>query len=467
MLSYLAEIESSSWIDWVRLGMIAMPLAYLYFVDARREHQISVLIRAGLVALLARAVLDVTDEFPSFATMPIFGAADPLHPFYKDVLAGILGLGLLTTGVYVEVIQRRRTDEMLLKEQWFRNQVLSSLEAGVIVLGNKDEVLYINPKAAEIVGAYKQETAGETNSQPRLQPSPQNELPQTNGTTGVYSADGKTLQMIEKSFPANAQGLPEITIQTLWDVSPWEESRRLSQEFISAISHELRTPLTSIKGYLELVLDDGTLASEHRDYLQIVQSSATRLVSLVEELLDLSRIESGIIRLDLRVQDVGPVIREAVEYFATEYKAKCLTLRLDIPQKPVLVETDHERLLQILCNLLSNACKYTPEQGEVTVQLKESDGEITIAVKDTGIGISEPQQPKIFTRFFRTTESRLLQIKGTGLGLAITKSLVEKLGGSISFTSVEGQGSAFTVALPKTEEQSAEKTAAKETSLIA
>lgn len=457
ILSFLAALESTSWIGWARLVVVALPLLYVAAMWDRRQFRMPLMFMAGMTLLLLRAVLDVTDEFPSLDAIPIVGADDPMHQFYQDKIAGLLGLSLLAWAACVESLRHLKSRKALANERRFRDAVLGSVEAGVVVQDESERVLYINPKAAEVLAVESNRSvgAGERASPPYPQPL-LNLVPNGTGSQELRAMDGKTFHITEKRFPG-LPGIPGITVQSWWDVTSWERSRQLSQEFISAVSHEFRTPLTSVRGYLELVMEDETLSQESREYLEIVHANVDRLVLLVEQLLDLSRIESGVIQLDLQTYRVEELIEEAVESLATEYQAKRLTLHLDLPQAPVQVKTDRERLLQILSNLLSNACKYTPEGGEVTVQLRQSDNQITMGVIDTGIGIPEEERSKIFTRFFRTSKSRLLQIKGTGLGLAITQSLVDRLGGSIWFSSNPSRGTTFTFALPMAKEESLER----------
>jgi len=229
-----------------------------------------------------------------------------------------------------------------------------------------------------------------------------------------------------------------------------QEANRLKSEFVSMVSHELRTPLTCIQGYAELLLEreSGALNEERRECLMTVKDSADRLVGLINDLLDLARIEAG--RIDLRrttldlsrvIQDVAASLRPLVDG-----KRQRLTLDLDDPLPAVWA--DGERVTQILMNLLSNAHKYTPREGRITVAARPDDGFVRVDVQDTGIGLSPEEQAQLFTKFFRARPRGAEPAGGTGLGLCITRLLVELHGGWIMVASAPGQGSTFSFSLP-------------------
>jgi signal transduction histidine kinase len=227
-----------------------------------------------------------------------------------------------------------------------------------------------------------------------------------------------------------------------------EEANRLKSEFVSMVSHELRTPLTSIEGYAELMLEDEQLAEEHRDSLTLVKKNADRLLGLINDLLDLSRIEAG--RLDLRQTslDLALLIPEVAGSLRPLIEAKRQRLRLDLVQALPPVWADADRVTQILTNLISNAHKYTLVEGSITVAARRDDGFVRVDVSDTGIGLSPEDQAKLFTKFFRAQDRSSQAVRGTGLGLVITRLLVELHGGRITMSSAPGQGSTFSFSLP-------------------
>ena len=223
----------------------------------------------------------------------------------------------------------------------------------------------------------------------------------------------------------------------------------LKDEFVASVSHELRTPLTSIKGYLELVLDGeaGDLNEEQREYLGTVNRNSERLLRLVGDLLLVAQADAGRLELILGDIDLGTVAQESVESARPSAAAKRIQLELSADALPPL-QGDRARLAQLLDNLVSNALKFTPEGGHVTVSLAQGDGRAVLEVRDTGIGIPAAEQEQLFERFFRARGATDRAIQGTGLGLSIARMIAESHGGQISFESVEGVGTTFRVELP-------------------
>jgi signal transduction histidine kinase/CheY-like chemotaxis protein len=225
---------------------------------------------------------------------------------------------------------------------------------------------------------------------------------------------------------------------------------RLKDEFVSLVSHELRTPLTSIKGYVDLLIDGevGAVSAEQTEFLQIVKNNADRLVSLINDLLDISRIEAGKIELKRAPVDVRRIVDGAAQVLRPQIEEKRQTLALDIPPDVPAVLGDEGRLIQVLNNLLSNAYKYTPSDGHIAVVARADGRTVRIAVSDTGVGMTPADQQRLFTKFFRAQNRATQEVAGTGLGLAITRQLVEMHGGQINVVSAPGAGSTFTVTLP-------------------
>jgi signal transduction histidine kinase len=228
-----------------------------------------------------------------------------------------------------------------------------------------------------------------------------------------------------------------------------QEANRLKTEFVSMVSHELRTPLTSIQGYVELLLEGaGAPDGERRECLDLVKSNADRLLGLISDLLDLSRIEAG--RIDLRraAVELAPLIEGAARSLRPLIEARQQRLALELDDALPPAWADPDRVTQILTNLISNANKYTPVGGSVTVAARRDGESVRVEVRDTGIGLTAEEQAQLFTRFFRARRRAAEPAAGTGLGLVITRLLVELHGGQITVTSAPGQGSIFGFSLP-------------------
>ena len=250
------------------------------------------------------------------------------------------------------------------------------------------------------------------------------------------------------------------------DMTEARATERMKDQFVSLISHELRTPLTSILGYLELVLEDEEqpLTDEQRSYLTTVERNADRLLRLVGDLLFTAQVDAGRFTLEPEDVDLASVVRAAEESVRVTAAGAGVDVVLDVPAEALVVPGDAVRLGQACDNLVSNAVKFTPAGGRVTLSLRTAwqtpDGEISadprpdaapvaqLSVSDTGIGIPSTEQGKLFTRFFRASTAQKNAVPGVGLGLAITKAITTAHGGSLDLVSAEDAGTTFTLTLP-------------------
>jgi len=239
-------------------------------------------------------------------------------------------------------------------------------------------------------------------------------------------------------------------IVVLRDVTRETEADRLKSEFASTVSHELRTPLTAISGNVALLLDGkaGPLTDDQREFLSLTRSSAERLTDLINEMLDLSRLESGGLPMRRIPVDCGPIVGQAVRTLEEQARLRELSLTAVIPEGLPAAQADPDRLAQVMLNLISNALKYTPAGGKVVVRVAEEDGWLSFKVSDTGIGIEPEERTQLFSKFFRANNSTTRSIGGTGLGLAISKAIIDQLGGRIWVESTPRIGSTFAFVLP-------------------
>jgi len=223
-------------------------------------------------------------------------------------------------------------------------------------------------------------------------------------------------------------------------------------DFIATVSHELRTPLFSVMGYLELVLESPDLAKDTRSHLNVIDQNARRLLSQVESLLLISRIESGRVTHNRVPFDLVEVINSVVETQAPALRKKNqqLTVELDVPDgTPVMVDGDSTQVDRVLLNLLSNAVKFTGDNGSVYLTVNTSPSWVQVQVVDTGMGIPKAEQTRLFEKFFRSSLSQDQATPGTGLGLTIVKAIVTEHGGTIAVESEEGVGTAVAFTLPR------------------
>ncbi|BBW95300.1 MULTISPECIES: two-component system histidine kinase PnpS [Geobacillus] len=235
------------------------------------------------------------------------------------------------------------------------------------------------------------------------------------------------------------------------DITELKRLEQIRKDFVANVSHELKTPVTSIKGFAETLLD-GAMKDEQalEHFLAIILKESERLQTLVEELLDLSKIEQQGFQLQWEEVNAAEIMEEAAAVFRQRAAAKRIALQVKAPPD-LVIRGDRNRLKQILLNLLANAIAYTPEQGQVIVDAGETAQEVWLRVKDTGIGIEKKEIPRIFERFYRVDKARSRDSGGTGLGLSIVKHLVEAHHGSITVESEVGRGTVFTIHFPKPE----------------
>jgi two-component system phosphate regulon sensor histidine kinase PhoR len=225
------------------------------------------------------------------------------------------------------------------------------------------------------------------------------------------------------------------------------------QEFLSNVSHELRTPLTAIIAFVE-TLEDGAMddAEHNRRFLNVIRKNAERMHNLIDDILELSSIEAGIVTVEPRPVRLAGVIEDITTALASRAAARGITLHSEI-ENGALVYADARRLEQMLTNLLDNAIKFNREGGRVTIRHEASDERDRISIKDTGDGISPEHIERIFERFYRIDRARSREMGGTGLGLAIVKHLARAHGGEASVQSAPGEGSTFIIELPKNSEK--------------
>jgi len=234
------------------------------------------------------------------------------------------------------------------------------------------------------------------------------------------------------------------------DLTRLKQLENTRKEFVANVSHELRTPLSMIKGYVETLIsgakDDPSVATR---FLQTIEKHADRLTYLIEDLLTISKVEAGVFDLELDETDLHEVLAAACA--SVESRAKRRGHRLVLTEEGQLgtVQADGEQLQRALANLLVNGVNFTPDGGLVELAARLDGEHVEITVRDTGVGIDPEEQPQLFTRFFRGTFAVREAVQGAGLGLAITKTIVEGHGGEISVHSVPGQGTTFTIRIPR------------------
>ncbi len=335
--------------------------------------------------------------------------------------------------------------------------ILASMGEGVVVTDRDHKILLVNTAAEAMLDVRLHEAIGHDGD--LILPVKKAELEQIlQAVSGakpspplVKKYKDKVLSILINQI-RDERGQPFGVVSLLRDITEQAAIEAMKTEFISVVSHELRTPLTPIKGYIDLILegDAGELTEEQKNYLEIVETNTDRLVALVNDLLDISRIEAGKIDLEVKPVPMEEVIRDVVAVHRKQIDSRGLSLTVSLPPQLPWVKADRGRITQVVNNLISNAYKYT-FSGGIRVSAMPDGEFLEVTVSDTGVGISKEDQRKLFTKFFRVKNPATRQTAGSGLGLAITKSIVEKHEGEIWVESWPGKGSVFHFTLPLVE----------------
>jgi PAS domain S-box-containing protein len=365
-----------------------------------------------------------------------------------------------------QIAQAMHNAKLYSREQKERSQtqaVLQSIADGVIVNDTADRVIVFNAAAEDILDTKQDAVLGDNvwrlfdvfDENGRSDALAAMEAISASPLSSVGQAIESTLEVQNKVVSAHMT--PVVTendealgiVTALRDITREVEADRAKSEFVSTVSHELRTPLTSIKGYTDLIHAGavGPVNDQQRRFLGIIKSNADRLTALINDLLDISRIESGRVKIKVESQKLIEIVHEVIESLHEQIEAKDLKLELQLPDGVPDIMGDRLRLNQIVTNLISNAVKFTDE-GWIRVSLCTLEGAVRLDVADSGIGISMEDQGKIFEKFYRADTPVMEGRGGTGLGLAITKELVELHGGRLWVKSEIDVGSTFTVVLP-------------------
>ncbi|AEG61517.1 two-component system histidine kinase PnpS [Desulforamulus ruminis] len=332
--------------------------------------------------------------------------------------------------------------------------ILNSMADGVIALDKNGTIILINPAVEKLLKVKETETLGRE----LIKVVRNYELDELfnralQSRQAVLSNELQMLTPEPRLFrvhvtPINGSNGEKMgVVGLLRDVTQRRKLEKMRTEFVANVSHELRTPLTSINGFMETLLDgaidDPVIA---RRFLEIMNTESNRLSRLVDDLLQLSKLEYRKGNLNKQPVNLTEVIRDTVEVFKNRAAEKNLSFTSDIPELPE-VPGDQGLLVQVMVNLVDNAIKYTPEGNSVTVGASFDGQQIRVFVKDTGIGIPEESLSRVFERFYRVDKARSRDVGGTGLGLSISKHIVEAHGGKI-WAESHSEGSTFIFTLP-------------------
>jgi len=334
--------------------------------------------------------------------------------------------------------------------------VLANMTSGVIFINRKRQVDLVNPAAEKFLSFTGEGSLGVVQDALIKHPELSATIDRALESCGTMETEIKIespqeaeLQVVISPISDNAGNCIGV-VAVLHDITERRKVERMRKDFVANVSHELKTPVTSIKGFTETLLDGALDDPEtSREFVEIIDKEADRLKRVIQDLLELSRIEGKQIQLNYEPQDLSLIVKNTVHNLRGQIQSKNIKVHYDLPETPVIAAVDRDILEQILVNLVDNAVKYTPDGGDIGITITEQSPDVIIKVWDTGPGIPPGDIDRVFERFYRVDKTRSREQGGTGLGLSIVKHLVDLHGGTVGITSKPGTGAEFFFTLPK------------------
>ena len=360
--------------------------------------------------------------------------------------------------------QERRLLEIVKEKSRIRT-IINSIADGIVVLNQDAEVVLFNPQFPRLLELQQELVIGRSIRE--VLPEPMQAI-----ITDIFSQKD-SLQAIQQEFvihpPAKLVVMAKTTpirddqnrllgfVSVLRDISELKQLELLKSQFVNMAAHELKAPLTAIQGYLEMVVDK-TLGDEQEVYDGYMRRSLERsktLITLINDLLNISRIQAGKVRREIERMDLSTQVKTAVDFFANEIEKSGITARLQTTDS-LFIDADREEMQRLLTNLISNAIKYNRPNGSIDIETNSEKGYAKLLVRDTGIGMKAEEKERLFEEFFRAKNPHTRSISGTGLGLALVKKIVDSYAGRIEADSEYEKGTTFTIYLPLAERSSAQ-----------
>jgi two-component system phosphate regulon sensor histidine kinase PhoR len=419
-----------------------------------------------------RAALRCLDELSRAAADGVLAsggemiALPPGHPW--DAAVREFGRRLVTTAERLQrAEQARNALEVRMRRQAGRQQqienILMQLPEPVVAINSFDELVLANSAALELLGLEAESATGQpvarVLSNERLfellidvrrrrhpsQRSGEVELTDESGNPRWFGIATRSMAGDERDGDSASAG----AFALLRDISEQKTGQKRYAEFVSAVSHEMKSPLSGIKAYVELLADcEPGDSAAREEFLGVIDSQANRLQRLIDNLLNIARIEAGVVEVNKTNLSINELLAEALEIIRPAADEKRIELSAEFSPMYLAAHVDRDMLMQAAINLLSNAVKYTPDDGRVVLRSRMTDDEVEFEVEDSGVGMSEEDSVRVFEKFYRVKKDRGMA-QGTGLGLPLAKHIVEDVhGGRITVESTPGEGSVFRVALP-------------------
>ncbi len=367
------------------------------------------------------------------------------------------------------VAQMKRQTKNIAAQRVRDRAMLQSLGEGFIATDEYGYIISVNPAALEMLGYSQRELVGKWYIKAVTAKHEDGSLvepidrPMTQAvSTGKPVAkvinfsckDGTEFPAFVTVSPVILRGKPVGAVEVFRDITRDRDLDKAKDEFVSLASHQLRTPAAGVKAFASMLLDGygGMVTPKQREFLQQIYDSNERQLRIVEDLLSVARVDSGRMTLSRSEVNISELVDQVVNEMAIPISGKNQQLIVKTPEKPVVIEADGEKLKMVVDNLISNASKYTPNGGAITVEVEVVRSKLNITVTDTGVGISKEELPGLFKKFSRIENELSAEVGGTGLGLYLAERIVRLHGGNIGVSSQPGKGSRFTLKLPLSRE---------------
>lgn len=406
---------------------------------------ISLLVTGVLVFALSKTITGPIQEVTKKAASLARGDFDQKIEVKSDD-----EIGKLTNMFNFLTTRLKETMEEISDEKEKLEAILINMADGVIALNEEGVVIHINLAARQML-ALEEDYTGKGFS-PKLERLLKIDMKQLSASdfdsseTLVHVKDA-ILKCIYAPLKRKNRIVGHILV--LQDITKQHRLEAMRKEFVANVSHELRTPLTTIKSYAETLLD-GAMEEKELSYqfMNVINNEADRMTRLVNNLLELSRLDNRETKWDLKAMDSVAILNEVITKMRVNIQRKGQVLEVNLPEKSPEVFVDKDKIEQVFQNILSNANKYTPEGGKIIIGLDYTDSMVSISFKDTGIGIPNEDLPRIFERFYRVDKTRSREMGGTGLGLSIAQEIIRAHDGDIQIDSEPGKGTCVTVCIP-------------------
>lgn len=409
---------------------------------------IALLITVILGFLIAKSITNPINDVTIKAAKMAKGDFDQIVEVKSDDEIGKLGemFNYLTNKLKITLLE-------ISGERSKLNAIINQMADGLIAVDIDGQIIHLNPRFKQMMNLNEENIRGKKydeiiekyNEKLTLTYLKDKNISSGNEVIKLY--DGNTFKanfVYLKNEDKEVKGL----ILVLQDITEHERLDNMRKEFVANVSHELKTPLTTVKSYTETLLDGAIEDREiSMDFLNVINKESDRMARLVKDLLQLAHLDHKKLDFKFAKFNINNLIDDIVKKLDISFKEKKHKLELKLTEKDILINGDKDKIEQVIQNILSNAIKYTPESGIISITTKVEEDYISIEIEDNGIGIPKEDLPRIFERFYRVDKARSRDAGGTGLGLSIAKHIVEEHGGNIYLDSEVGKGSIFKIKL--------------------